>query len=61
MKLPNGQQFILIIIGVCSIVILEIIALIKNIDGILFSAAIGGICSLIAYGFGRFKNESKDR
>lgn len=41
----------LIIVGVISITFLECIALLKNLDGQIFSAVIGGISVLIGYAF----------
>lgn len=46
------NRIILIIIGVISITLLEIIALVKNINGQLFSVAIGSITALVGYAFG---------
>jgi hypothetical protein len=46
------KKIYLIIIGITAITILETIALLKNIDGQLFSIVIGSISALIGYAFG---------
>lgn len=45
------------IIGILSIVILESVALFNGIDGIMLTATIGTIATIVGYNYGKSKDE----
>jgi hypothetical protein len=47
----------IIVLTIIIIAILEIIALLKNLDGQMFSIAIAGICTLLGYVIGKNRRD----
>jgi len=49
----NSSDNIVLVFGITGIVILESVAMLSGIDGQLLSAAIGAICTIVGYTFGK--------
>ncbi len=54
----EASDNLVIVVGIAGIVILEAIALSQGINGTYLSAAIGGICLIVGYAFGKTPKSS---
>ena len=53
------DKTIITLVGIISIVILESVALFNGIDGIMLTATIGAITTIVGYNYGKSKCEQK--
>jgi len=53
--MDNNSQTIIIVVGTICLALIEIVALMNNVNGTMLSVVVGGITAIIGYGFGIFK------
>jgi hypothetical protein len=57
--MKEHQDFILVLVAIVAVVVLELVALSKGVNGVALTASVSGICSATCYGLGRYVNKSK--
>lgn len=59
MNFRSNQDFILALVAIVAIVILELVALSKGVNGVGLTTSVAGICGAAGFGIGRYVQKFK--